>query len=91
MQDLPIHLHDGKGLWDIWQVDYIGPFGRSEGKQHGLLRVEVVLGLVQAEAVAQAAGENTIRGLKIWFSFLPKPKSIQLDNGSRFTVRVVQE
>ncbi|KAK4829695.1 hypothetical protein QYF61_006070 [Mycteria americana] len=91
LQDPPLHLRDGKGLWETWQVDYIGPFRKSEGKQYVLVGVEVVSGLVQAEAVARATGENTVKGLKFWFSVLPKPQSIQSDNGSHFTAGVVQE
>jgi len=30
-------------------------------------------------------------GLKVWFSFLTKPKSIQSDHGSHFTARIIQE
>lgn len=91
LQGPPLHLRDGKGLWETWQVDYIGPFKKSEGKQYILVGVEVVSGLVQAEAVARATGENTVKVLKRWFSYLPKPKSIQSDNGSHFTAGVVQE
>ncbi|KAF1676272.1 hypothetical protein FQV07_0012194, partial [Pygoscelis papua] len=45
----------------------------------------------QAEAVRRATGDNTVKSLKLWFSYLPKPQSIQSDNGSHFTARVVQE
>ncbi|KAF1516243.1 hypothetical protein FQV20_0015322, partial [Eudyptula albosignata] len=45
----------------------------------------------QAEAVRRATGDNTVRGLKLCFSCLPKPQLIQSDNGSLFTARAVQE
>lgn len=69
-------------------VDWL-PFKRSEGKQY-ILVLLVVSGLVQAGAVSRATGENTVEKLKLCFSFLPKPKSIQSDNRSHFTARVVQ-
>ena len=56
-----------------------------------LVGVEVILGLTQAEAVRPATEDNTVKGLKLWFSCLPKSKSIQSDNGSHFTAGVVQE
>ena len=56
-----------------------------------LVGVEIVSGLVQAEAVAWATGESTVKWLRLWFSFLPKPKLIQSDNGSHFTAGIVQE
>lgn len=88
LQDSPLHLWDGKGLWETWQINYIGPLRQSE-EQYAL--VEEVSGLVQAEAAARATGENTVKGLWIWFSSFPKPKTIQSDNGTHFTGTVVQE
>ncbi|KAK4811133.1 hypothetical protein QYF61_019764, partial [Mycteria americana] len=64
---------------------------KSGGKQYVLVRVEVVSGLTQTEAIAQATRDNTVKGLKLWFSYLPKPQSIQSDNGIHFTTGVVQE
>jgi len=78
-------------MWETWQIDYIGPFCKSESKQYVLVGVEVVSGLLQAESFPRATGENTIKALKKWFSILPKPNSIQSDNGSHFTSGVVQE
>lgn len=72
----PLHLRDNKGLWDTWQVDYIGHFQVSKGKLYVLVGVEIVLGLTQAEAVSRATGESMVKGLKQWFSCLPKPKSM---------------
>lgn len=43
------------------------------------------------EAVGQATGENTVKGLKSWLSYLIRPQSIQSDNGTHFTAGVVQE
>lgn len=74
LQDSPLYPWVGKGLWETWQIDYIGPFKRSEGKRYVLIGVEVVSGLVQAGAVSRATGENTVEKLKLWFCFLPKPK-----------------
>jgi len=53
--------------------------------------VKVVSRLVQAEAFAHATGENTVQALKGWFCSFPKPTSIQSDNGSHFTAKVVQD
>jgi len=78
-------------LWEAWQVDYIGPFRKSEGKCYILVGVEIVSGLVQAKACAKATGENTVKALKEWFGTFPKPQSIQSDNGSHFTAKIVQE
>uniref|UniRef100_A0A663E0U5 Uncharacterized protein n=1 Tax=Aquila chrysaetos chrysaetos TaxID=223781 RepID=A0A663E0U5_AQUCH len=27
----PLHISEGKTLWSIWQIDYIGPFKSSVG------------------------------------------------------------
>lgn len=59
----PLHIKSEKGLWDTWQIDYIGPFHRSKGKQYILVRVEVLSRLVQAEAFACGMGENTVQAL----------------------------
>ena len=56
-----------------------------------LVGVEIVSGLVQAEAFVRATGENTVKALKGWFGTFPKPHSIQSDNGSHFTAKLVQE
>lgn len=66
----PLHLWQGKGLWDTWQVDYIGPFRKSEGKQYVLVGVEIISGLTLAMSFARATGENAIlpygRGLELF-------------------------
>lgn len=40
---------------------------------------------------ASAAEENTVKGLKRWFSTLPLPEEIQSDNSSHFTAIIVQD
>ncbi|MCQ4187517.1 hypothetical protein FK515_28425, partial [Klebsiella pneumoniae] len=54
LEDDPLHLREGKGLWDAWQVDYIGPFQKSGGKHFVLVGVEIISGPVQAEAFNRA-------------------------------------
>lgn len=51
--------------------------------------MEVVSGLVEAEVVEWPIGESLVKVLKQWFNYLSKPKSIQYDNYSHFTARVV--
>lgn len=69
----PLHLREAKGLWEAWQIDYIGPFQRSQGKYYVLVRVEIVSRLVKAKACAKVTEENTIKALKEWFGIVPKP------------------
>ncbi|RMB96167.1 hypothetical protein DUI87_27228 [Hirundo rustica rustica] len=91
LEDDPLHLREGKGLWDAWQVDYIGPFKKSGGKHFVLVGVEITSGLVQANAFQRATGDNTVKALQDWFGTFPKPQEIQSDNRSHFTARVVQD
>ena len=44
-----------------------------------------------ATAVNAATGEQTVRGLKEWFSVLAIPECFQSDNGSRFTATTVKD
>lgn len=72
----PLHIRDRKTLWHSWQIDYIGPLRSSGGKKYVLVGVEVISGLTMAAAFASATGENTVKGLKGWFSTLPLPEEI---------------
>ena len=60
-------------MWETWQIDYIGPFCKSESKQYVLVGVEVVSGLLQAESFPRATGENTIKALKNGLAFFQNP------------------
>ncbi|KAF4804604.1 hypothetical protein TURU_006383 [Turdus rufiventris] len=91
LEDDPLHLRNDKGLWDVWQVDYIGPFRKSSDKKFILVGVEIIAGLVQAEAFKRATGDNTVKALQEWFGTFPKPQEIQSDNGSHFTAKIVQD
>ena len=50
LEDDPLHWREGKGLWEAWQVDGIGPARKSEGKGYVLAGGELVSGLAQATA-----------------------------------------
>ncbi|KAK4819789.1 hypothetical protein QYF61_011389 [Mycteria americana] len=86
----PLHIRDRKTLWHSWQIDYIGPLRPSGGNKYVLVGVEIISGLTMAAAFSSTTGENTMKGLKGWFSTLPLPEEIQSDNGSHFTAVVVQ-
>lgn len=64
LQNPPLHLRTGKRLWEIWQVNCIGPFNKSGGKQYVLMGVQIVSSLMQAKVVAWSTGESTVKGLK---------------------------
>ncbi|KAF4803663.1 hypothetical protein TURU_014241 [Turdus rufiventris] len=74
-----------------FRVDYISPFRKSGGKHFVLVGVEIISGLVQAEAFKRTTGDNTVKALQEWFGTFPKPQEIQSDNESHFTAKVVQE
>lgn len=78
-------------MWHSWQIDYIGSLRPSGGKKYVLVGVEIISGLTVATDFTSATGENTVKGLKEWFSTLPLPEEIQSDNGSHFTATIVQD
>lgn len=53
--------------------------------------VEAISDFTIATEFTSATEENTVRGLKEWFSTLPLPKKIQTDNGTHFMATVVRE
>lgn len=55
-----------------------------------LVGVEIVSGLVEADAFQRAPGDNMVKALQEWFGTFPKPQEIQSDNRSHFTARGVQ-
>ncbi|KAF4804444.1 hypothetical protein TURU_007906 [Turdus rufiventris] len=91
LEDDPLHLRNDKSLWDVWQIDYIGPFRKSSDKNFVLVGVEIISGLVQVEVFKRATGDNTVKALQEWFGTFPKPQEIQSDSGTHFTAKVVQD
>lgn len=69
----------------------MGPFKKSGGKHFVLVGVEIISGLVQANAFKRATEDKTVKALQGWFKTFPRPQEIQSDNGFHLTAKVVQD
>ncbi|XP_049381245.1 uncharacterized protein LOC125845755 [Solanum stenotomum] len=76
-------------LYDVWGVDFMGPFVRSYGQKYILVAVHYVSKWVEAVVFPENDGKNVAGFLKKnIFSRFGTPKSIISDGGSHFRNKV---
>ena len=84
-QELPLNPILVIELFDIWGIDFIGPFVSSHGMKYILVAVDYVSKWVEAIALANNEGKSVTTFLKknILFRF-GTPRAIISDGGSHF-------
>ena len=72
-------------LFDVWGIDFMGPFGTSYGMKYILVAVDYVSKWVEAVALSNNEGKSVTAFLKEnIFSRFGTPRAIISDGGSHF-------
>ncbi|KAG8478278.1 hypothetical protein CXB51_028082 [Gossypium anomalum] len=84
----PIHICE---IFDVWGLDYMGPFTSSFGNLYIILAVDYVSKWVEAKATRENDAKTTTNFLRDFiFSRFGTPRAIICDRGTHFVNRVVE-
>ena len=75
-------------LFDVWGIDFMGPFVSSHGMKYILVEVDYVSKWVEAISFANNEGKIVTTFLKKIFSRFGTPRAIISDGGSHFCNRL---
>ncbi|GJS74522.1 putative nucleotidyltransferase, ribonuclease H [Tanacetum coccineum] len=76
-----IHVCD---VFDIWGLDFMGPFLNSKGNKYILVAVDYILKWVEAQALPTNDARVSIRFLRRLFARFGVPKALISDRGTHF-------
>ena len=72
-------------IFDVWGLDFMGPFPSSFGNQYILVAVDYISKWVKAVALPTNKGKDVVKFVKKHiFSRFGVPKAILSDNGVHF-------
>nr|GEV62294.1 reverse transcriptase domain-containing protein [Tanacetum cinerariifolium] len=71
-------------IFDVWGIDFIGPFPSSKGNKYILVAVDYLSKWVEAKALPTNDARVVVKILKSLFSRFGTPKAIISDRGTHF-------
>jgi len=71
-------------VFDVWGIDFMGPFPKSNGNQYILVAVDYVLKCVEAQALLNNNAIVVVKFLKRLFTRFGTPQIIISDRGTHF-------
>nr|GEW75287.1 reverse transcriptase domain-containing protein [Tanacetum cinerariifolium] len=71
-------------IFDVWGIDFMGPFPSSKGNKYILVAVDYLLKWVEAKALPTNDARVVVKFLKSLFSRFGTPKAIISDCGTHF-------
>nr|GEY48779.1 reverse transcriptase domain-containing protein [Tanacetum cinerariifolium] len=71
-------------IFDVWGIDFMGPFPNSKGNKYILVTVDYLLKWVEAKALPTNDARVVVKFLKSLFSWFGTPKAIISDCGTHF-------
>nr|GEU33807.1 reverse transcriptase domain-containing protein [Tanacetum cinerariifolium] len=70
--------------FDVWGIDFMGPFPSSKGNKYILVAVDYLSKWVEAKALPTNDARVVVKFLKLLFSWFETPKAIISDSGTHF-------
>nr|GFB56403.1 reverse transcriptase domain-containing protein [Tanacetum cinerariifolium] len=71
-------------IFDVWGIDFMGPFSSSKGNKYILVAVDYLSKWVEAKALPTNDARVVVKFLKSLFSRFGTPKAIINDRGTHF-------
>ncbi|GJY92115.1 reverse transcriptase domain-containing protein, partial [Tanacetum coccineum] len=71
-------------IFDVWRIDFIGPFPSSNGNKYILVAINYVSKWVEAQAFPTSDARNVVNFLKKLFARFGIPKALISDRGTHF-------
>nr|GEZ90097.1 reverse transcriptase domain-containing protein [Tanacetum cinerariifolium] len=71
-------------IFDVWGIDFMGPFSSSKGNKYILVAVDYLSKWVEAKALPTNDARVVVKFLKSLFSRFGTPKAIISDRGTHF-------
>nr|GEY67387.1 reverse transcriptase domain-containing protein [Tanacetum cinerariifolium] len=71
-------------IFDVWGIDFMGPFPSSKGNKYILVAVDYLSKWVEANALPTNDARVVVKFLKSLFSLFGTPKAIISDRGTHF-------
>ncbi|GKE50458.1 reverse transcriptase domain-containing protein, partial [Tanacetum coccineum] len=72
-------------IFDVWGIDFMGPFPSSNGNKYILVVIDYVSKWVEAQAFPTSDARNVVNFLKRLFARLRIPKALISDRGTHFS------
>lgn len=85
---MPLHYNLQVEMFDVWGIDYMGPFAKSQDCEYILMAVDYVSKWVEALPCQAATAQNARKMIyEVIFPRFGTPRMIISDGGSHFTDR----
>ncbi|KAI3776015.1 hypothetical protein L1987_45775 [Smallanthus sonchifolius] len=78
-------------IFDVWGIDFMGPFPSSSGNRYILVAIDYVSKWVEAQALPTNDARAVVRFLKKLFTRFGIPKAIISDRGTHFCNAVMEK
>nr|GEU28852.1 DNA-directed DNA polymerase [Tanacetum cinerariifolium] len=72
-------------IFEVWRIDFMGPFPNSKGNKYILVIVDYLSKWVEAKALHTNDARVVVKFLKSLFSWFGTPKAIISDRGTHFS------
>ena len=82
--EMPQHSIQVCEVFDVWGIDFMGPFPMSKGNKYILVAVDYVSKWAEAQTLPTNDGRVVVRFLKKLFSRFGVPKALISDRGTHF-------
>nr|GEZ72682.1 reverse transcriptase domain-containing protein [Tanacetum cinerariifolium] len=78
------HISDSPWIFDVWGIDFMGPFSSSRGNKYILVAIDYVSKWVEAKALPTNDAQIVCKILKSLFARFGTPRAIISDRGTYF-------